>query len=87
MSIRCECCGRQMNAHELGPVAGAHVATACAGCRQHLARAARDAERGPASRRARRLAEGVRQQVMAGGWPDRAVVGPMLRWVDRHLPW
>ena len=77
MSVRCECCGSRMSGHEMPSVSSKDVATACASCREQLARLARDAQRGVGSRR--HLAKGVRR----GG----AAPGLLRRWIDRHLPW
>jgi hypothetical protein len=37
--------------------------------------------------RLRGTADSIRGQVMSRGWHERPVVGPALKWINRHAPW
>jgi hypothetical protein len=35
----------------------------------------------------RGTADSIRSEVMARGWHQRPVIGPALRWLNRHSSW
>jgi hypothetical protein len=37
--------------------------------------------------RLRGTAESIRGQVMSRGWHEWPIVGPVLKWINRHVPW
>lgn len=85
----CWCCGSPYPEAELVRL-GQHpevgVCLACAHSLQRRARARRDEHRPTLGARARAAIEAVRAAVIRKGWHERAVVGALLRRIDRHLP-
>jgi len=35
----------------------------------------------------RGVGQGVRAAVVLRGWHEKPLIGPALRWLDRHVPW
>jgi hypothetical protein len=83
----CWCCGR-VTAGETLVRLGMHPEVGvCVSCVRFLGRRARDYQASVMRSRLRRAAESVRSQVMSRGWHERPVIGPGLRWINRHAPW
>jgi len=59
----------------------------CISCVHFLRRRARDHQATVMRQTLRGAAESVRGQVMARGWHQRPVIGPVQQWLNRHLPW
>ena len=84
---RCWCCGRIASGQPLIRLGNHPEVGVCANCVRFLGRKARDYQASQMRLRLRGAAESVRREVMARHWHERAVAGPVLRWVNRHLPW
>jgi hypothetical protein len=83
----CWCCGRASAEDSLVRLGNHPEVGICINCVRFLQRRARDHQATVMRQRVRGAAESVRRGVMARGWHQRPVVGPALRWVNRHLPW
>jgi hypothetical protein len=84
---KCWCCG-QYNSEDTLVHLGDHPEVGiCISCVHYLLRRAQDRQATAMRRRLRGVAESVRDQVIARGWHQGPVIGPVLRWADRHLPW
>jgi hypothetical protein len=59
----------------------------CVNCVSFLVRKARGLQGSRVQRRLHAIAESVRGEVMNRGWHDRTVIGPVLLWLNRRLPW
>src|SRR5260370_38668248 len=84
---RCWCCGRATPQEALVDLGDHPEVGICIECVHFLGRRARDYQATVMRRRLRRAAESIRGEVMARGWHQRPVIGPALRWVNRHVPW
>lgn len=83
----CWCCGR-ITAEEALVRLGKHPEVGlCASCVRFLGRRARDYQASVMRSRLRATAESVRGEVMSRGWHERPVIGPVLLWINRHVPW
>jgi hypothetical protein len=56
-------------------------------CVRYLGRRAGDYQASARHRQLRGAAESIRGQVMSRGWHQRPVIGPVLMWINRHVPW
>src|SRR5215472_17236738 len=84
---KCWCCG-QYNSDDALVHLGDHPEVGiCVSCVHYLLRRARDRKAAVMRQRLRGAAESIRGQVMARGWHQRPVIGPALRWANRHMPW
>jgi hypothetical protein len=84
---RCWCCG-QIRSEDVLVHLGDHPEVGiCLNCVHFLQRQARDREAAVMRQRLRGAAEAVRGEVMARGWHQRPVIGPVLLWINRRLPW
>lgn len=84
---RCWCCG-QMTAEEALVRLGHHPEVGvCVDCVRFLRRRARDYQASVVRHRLRGAAESIRGEVISRSWHQRPVIGPALRWINRHLPW
>jgi hypothetical protein len=59
----------------------------CVNCVHFLRRRARDLQATAMRGRLRDAADSIRSEVMARGWHQRPVIGPALRWLNRHTSW
>jgi hypothetical protein len=84
---RCWCCGRTSPDSALVHLGNHPEVGICINCVHFLRRRARDHQATVIRQRLRGAAESVRDGVMARGWHQRPLIGPALRWVNRHLPW
>ena len=84
---RCWCCGRLTSEEALVRLGNHPEVGVCIGCVHFLGRRARDYQATVMRRRLRGAAESIRGEVMARRWHERPVIGPALRWVNRHVPW
>jgi hypothetical protein len=84
---RCWCCGHEIPEDALVHLGSHPEVGICVSCVQFLSRRARDLQATAMRRRLRGAAESVRGEVTARGWHERPVIGPALRWVNRHVPW
>ena len=88
-SPRCWCCGQAYPEADLVRLGQHPEVGVCARCAHWLHRRAQERidehQPGPAAW-ARGGVRRVRAAVMHRGWHDRPLVGPLLRWIDRHLP-
>ena len=83
----CWCCG-QLRSEDALVRLGSHPEVGiCIGCVHFLRRRARDRQATVLRQTLRGAAESVRGQVMTRGWHQRPLIGPALRWLNRHLPW
>jgi len=89
VSAECWCCGSTFPEADLLRLGQHPEVGICLGCAQHLYRRRTerlDRTHPSVAARARSLVRAARAEAVRRGWPDRAVVGPLLRWIDRHLP-
>lgn len=83
----CWCCGQQRSEDSLVRLGNHPEVGVCISCVHFLHRRARDRQATVMRQTLRGAAESVRGQVMARGWHQHPVIGPALRWLNRHLPW
>jgi hypothetical protein len=83
----CWCCGQPRSEDTLVRLGHHPEVGVCISCVHFLSRRARDKQATVMRQTLRGAAESVRGQVMARGLPQRPVIGPALRWLNRHLPW
>lgn len=84
---RCWCCGRISSEDVLVHLGDHPEVGICISCVHFLRRRARDYQARAMRKRLRGAAESVRGEVMARRWHQRPVIGPALRWLNRHVPW
>jgi hypothetical protein len=84
---RCWCCGQNTAEDALVRLEGHPEVGICINCVHFLHRRARDHQATVMRQRLRGAADSIRDEVMTRGWHQRPVIGPVLRWVNRHLPW
>jgi hypothetical protein len=85
----CWCCGRPTDPDRMAHLGAHPEVTVCAPCTRSLQRAAHAAADGTSRAlpaRIRRASLGVRGFVVRRDWHRRGAVGPVLRWLGRHLP-
>ena len=83
----CWCCGQPRSEGTLVRLSSHPEVGICVSCVHFLRRRARDRQAAVMRQTLRGAAESIRGQVMARGWHQRPVIGPALRWLNRHLPW
>lgn len=83
----CWCCGKTTDPEALVHLGKHPEVGICVNCVHFLRRRAADHQATVMRRRLRGTAESVRRQVMTRGWHERPVIGPVLMWLNRHLPW
>jgi len=83
----CWCCGQSTPEQALVRLGNHPEVGVCIDCVGFLGRRARDYRASQMRLRLRATAEKVRQEAMARRLHERPVIGPPLRWVNRHLPW
>jgi hypothetical protein len=83
----CWCCGQARRDDDLVHLGSHPEVGICINCVHYLRRRARDRQAAVVHQRLRGAADSVRSQVTEKGWHQRPVIGPVLRWVDRYLPW
>jgi hypothetical protein len=83
----CWCCGQARSADTLVHLGNHPEVNICISCVHFLRRRARDRQATVLRQTLRGTAESIRARVIAQGWHDRPVIGPALRWLDRHVPW
>ncbi len=85
----CWCCGKNKSASQLLHLGSRPEAAVCLDCAMHLRRRAREQEAvgNPVRRVLHAGGQRVRETVMASGIHKNPVVGPVLRWVNRRLPY
>ena len=83
----CWCCGRASSEDALVHLGNHPEVGICVNCVHFLRRRARDLQAPDMRQRLRGAAESVRSEVLAQGWHQRPVIGPALRWLNRHMPW
>jgi hypothetical protein len=83
----CWCCGRMTSQEALVHLGNHPEVGVCIGCVRFLGRRARDYQASQVRKRLRGAAESIRGQVVSRGWHERPVIGPMLLWINRHVPW
>lgn len=90
---RCWCCDKEFPDDEVVHLGAHPEVSICFDCTRWVRRRAR--LRAGSGRRGirvglrrilRRSLARVRAGVVNRGWHDRAVIGPVLRWIDRRLP-
>jgi hypothetical protein len=59
----------------------------CINCVRFLGRRARDYQASAMRSQLRGTAERIRAEVTSRRWHERPVIGPALRWINRHVPW
>lgn len=83
----CWCCGQPRSEDTLVRLGSRPEVGICISCVHFLRRRARDKQATVVRQTLRGAAESVRGQVMTRGWHQRPVIGPALKWLNRHLPW
>ncbi len=83
----CWCCGRLTAQAALVRLGNHPEVGVCLNCVRFLVRRARDYQASVMRVRLRGTAESIRGQVMSRGWHERPIVGPVLKWINRHVPW
>jgi hypothetical protein len=83
----CWCCGRAISQDALVHLSNHPEVGICINCVHFLGRRARDYQAPVIRRRLRGIAGSIRGEVMTRGGHERPVVGPALKWLNRHLPW
>ena len=89
MSEECWCCGAAYPPEELlrlGQHPEVGICTRCARWLHRRARERQDEQRPTLGARLRGGIRLTREAVIRHHLPDRPVIGPFLRWLDRHLP-
>ena len=85
----CWCCGKDVEEPQLlrlGDHPEVGVCTRCAHWLHRRARAVADTGSRRPGALVRRTIDAARRAVVRRGIPHVPLVGPMLRWLDRHLP-
>lgn len=83
----CWCCGR-ITSEEAPARLGNHPEVGvCVNCVRFLGRRARDYQASVMRKQLRGAAESIRGEVMSHGWHERPVIGRVLLWINRHVPW
>ena len=85
--VTCWCCGRVSSKDALVHLGNHPEVGICTNCVHFLRRRARDYQATVVRQRLRGAAESIRGEVMARGWHQPPVVGPVLQWLNQHLPW
>jgi len=83
----CWCCGRAVAEETLVRLWNHPEVGVCVGCVRFLGRRARDYQASVMRTWLRGAADSIRGEVMSRGWHERPVVGPVLKWINRHAPW
>jgi hypothetical protein len=83
----CWCCGRLTADQALVRLGNHPEVGVCVSCVRFLGRRARDYQASVMRKQLRAAAESVRGEVMSRGWHERPVIGPVLLWINRHVPW
>lgn len=83
----CWCCGRETADDALVRLGSHPEVGVCVNCAHFLARRARDIQATQLRKRLRGTAESIRREVMARNLHNQPVIGPALRWINRHSPW
>jgi hypothetical protein len=83
----CWCCGRVTSEEGLVRLGSHPEVGVCINCVVFLGRRARDHKASVMRQRLRKTAESIRGKVMSRGWHERPVIGPVLLWINRHVPW
>jgi hypothetical protein len=83
----CWCCGRMTAEKALVRLGNHPEVGVCVSCVRFLGRRSRDYQASVVRQQARGVAESIRNEVMRRGLHDQPVIGPILRWVNRHSPW
>ncbi|PYI65491.1 hypothetical protein CVV68_18150 [Arthrobacter livingstonensis] len=84
----CWCCGTVYPESRLIRLGSRPEAGVCLNCTIHLRRRARErlAEgRRPLARWKAQVSRQSREQIMEHHWHQRPIIGPILRWINRHL--
>jgi hypothetical protein len=85
----CWCCGATYPEAQIIRLGTRPEAGVCLNCTISLRRTARErmaADRGVFARRAALIFRRGRESIMERQWHQRPVIGPALRWINRHLP-
>jgi ribosome-binding protein aMBF1 (putative translation factor) len=84
---RCWCCGRPYLPEEMVHLGAHPEVTVCRDCARYLNRRAATLP-GPTTpmRVVRRATQAARDRVMARNLHESRILGPLLRWLDKHLP-
>jgi hypothetical protein len=82
----CWCCGQPRSEDTLVHLGNHPEVGICVSCVHFLHRRARDQQATAMRQTLRGAAESVRGQVMARGLHERPMIGPVLKWLNRHLP-
>jgi len=83
----CWCCGGTRSENALVRLGSHPEVGICLDCVHFLRRRALDHRATIMRRRLRDVAESIRGEVMRRELHQRPVIGPGLRWLNRHLPW
>lgn len=83
----CWCCGRVTAEEALVRLGNHPEVGVCVSCVGFLGRRARDYQASVMRKQLRGAAESIRGEVMSRGWHERPVIGPVLLWINRHVPW
>jgi hypothetical protein len=83
----CWCCGKGATRSEVVRLGNHPEVAVCVNCAHFLHRRARDLQATGTRKRLRDGAETIRQQVIARDLHNRPVIGPALRWINKHSPW
>ena len=85
----CWCCGNDFPERQLVRLSAHPEAALCLRCARFLLRLARtraDEDDPVAGARLRSAVRSIRKVIVGRRWHERPVVGPVLRWIDKHLP-
>jgi hypothetical protein len=86
---QCWCCGATQPSNEMVRLGAHPEVTLCLRCAHFVHRRAQEIEdrgRTGLGARTRDVVRGIRGQVIQHGWQHNRVLGPPMRWIDRHLP-
>jgi hypothetical protein len=83
----CWCCGTLTGEEGVVRLGDHPEVAVCLGCAHYLRRRACERVASPLGRRLHRAGATVRDAVMHRGWHEAPILGPLLRRIDRHLPW
>src|SRR5829696_3249949 len=86
--VACWCCGKVYPEDQVVRLGSHPEVAVCIGCARYLNRRAnQQTPVNAVTRFIRGVGQGVRAAVVLRGWHEKPLIGPAVRWLDRHVPW